>query len=361
EDQIDNNFEDSGLSRLNTVNWEDKRYRRSVMASLVKGVYVLMDDRRRHQQGTEALAPPWWESFDFTLVRSIMNDKDYSIIAAVFEYKPKSNYYDRIIGVFSSKTKIIPGAPKYVIAFRGTAMNHNTVIADMKSNMSVVMNKLQKKPRFKNAMQAVENMVSENGASNIWLAGHSLGSAMAMLVGKNMAKRGNFLESYLFNPPFVAAPIEFIKSRRVRRGILLGCSLITGLLTTVLQDDQERKQSEVLFTTLSQWVPNLFLHPDDIICSGYIAYFEQREVLESWELGNIGRLATQHSWQGLFMNAIGKEHWSEELQLIPSACVTTGSCNIKPHRLSQWFTDDSVSDPKEYRYKTGKAPIPIMT
>ncbi|KAI3957041.1 hypothetical protein MKW92_006141, partial [Papaver armeniacum] len=329
---------------------QDKCYRRSVIASLVKGVYVLKDDHRRHRKGSEALAPPWWEAFDFKLVRSIMDDGDCSIIGAVYEYKAKSNNYGRLIGAFSSKKNNLTGAPKYVIAFRGTSVNQDTFIGDMKLNMNLLMNKLHRRSRFEKAMQAVESMVSEYGASNIWLAGHSLGSAIAMLAGKTMAKEGIILESYLYNPPFVAAPIEFITSRRVRRGVLVACSLITATLTVVLQNKEERQQSEDLFKTLSLWVPNLFVHPDDIICSGYIAYFEQQEVLENWELGNIGRLATRHSWHGLFMNAVGKEYWSEESHLIPSACVTTSSCNPKPHRLNQWFTNDSVSDPKVYRY-----------
>ena len=36
-------------------------------------------------------------------------------------------------------------------------------------------------------------MVAAVGDSNVWLAGHSLGSAMAMLAGKSMAKTGTFL------------------------------------------------------------------------------------------------------------------------------------------------------------------------
>ncbi|KAI3854509.1 hypothetical protein MKX03_033416 [Papaver bracteatum] len=391
ENQTENTFEDSGLSRLTKeTKWQDERYRKSVMASLVKGVYVLKDDHRRHRQGSEALAPPWWESFGFKLVSNIMDDGDCSVIGAVYEYDPKSNNnYDRLIGFFSwhmftcitqcllgvtaftcvigtlasilnlllkkrkgffsSKERCLIGAPKYVIAFRGTSTRKDTFIGDMSCNANLFINKLHRRSRFRNAIQAVENMVSEKGADNIWLAGHSLGASVAMLAGKTMAKEGNFLESYLYNPPFIAAPIEFIPSEIVRNGILVSCSLITLSLAAALQDDKERQQSEDLFTTLSPWVPNLFLHPADTICSGYIAYFEQREMLESWGLENVGRLATRHSWQGLFMNAIGVEDWSEELHLIPSACVTT-SCNPESHKLRQWFTDDSVSDPKLYRY-----------
>ncbi|XP_026438613.1 GDSL esterase/lipase At4g10955-like isoform X1 [Papaver somniferum] len=336
--QIEHDFTLSGPSHLTTVNWNDERYRRSTMASLVKGVYVLKDDHRQHRQGSEALAPLWWESFHFKLLHGLTDDEDSSIFGAVYEYKPKSNNYLGLIR-----------APKYVIAFRGTSKNKDTVLEDMSCNMNILLNNLHSTPRFAKAMKVVRKMVSENGASNIWLAGHSLGAAMAMGTGKTMAKEGVFLEAYLFNPPFIAAPIEPIGNRLVRYGLLVACTTITVGLTVFLQSNQEMQQSEDLFTSLSPWIPNLFLHPDDTICSGYIAYFELQEMFKSCGLEIIGRLEAQHSWQGLFMNAIGLENWSEELHLIPSARVTTSS-NPKPHKLSQWYTDNSVSVPKVYQY-----------
>ncbi|KAM0068190.1 putative fungal lipase-like domain, alpha/Beta hydrolase [Helianthus debilis subsp. tardiflorus] len=60
--------------------------------------------------------------------------------------------------------------------------------------------------RFDITMQAVRNLVrSQALKSNIWLTGHSLGSAMALLAGKRMAKTGIFLDSYLlyFNLRFL--------------------------------------------------------------------------------------------------------------------------------------------------------------
>ncbi|KAI3977113.1 hypothetical protein MKX01_042803 [Papaver californicum] len=316
--QADNDFKLSGLSRLTTVNWQDERYRRSIIASLVKGVYVLKSDHRQHLKGCEALAPPWWESFNFKLLRFLTDDGDC--------------------------------APKYVVAFRGTMIKQDSFVGDMKLNINILFNTLHRRSRFVKAMEAVENMVSEKGASNIWLAGHSLGAAIAMLAGKTMAKEGIFLESYLYNPPFIAVPIELIPSRRVRHGLLVACTVVTAGLTIVLKNKQQRQQSEDLFRTLSVWVPNLFLNPSDLICSEYIAHFEHREKMRSDGVGFLANLATRHSCQGLFMNAVGKELWSEEKShLIPSACVTTSS-DPRPHRLSQWFIDNSVSVPKVYLY-----------
>ncbi|KAI3842623.1 hypothetical protein MKX03_027287, partial [Papaver bracteatum] len=295
------------------------------MASLVKGVYVLKDDHRRNRQGSEALAPLWWKSFNFNLVRSIMADGDCSIIGAVYQYNPKSNnYYDRLKGFFPWHMLVSVAAficiIQCILGTVGTSLRSDSFIGDMTSNMNLLVNKLHHRSRFRKAMQAVEKLVTEKGADNVWLTGHSLGASVAMLAGKTMAKKGVFLESYLYNPLFIAAPIQSIRSSILKYCFQAACTVITIGLASFLQNNQERQQSEDLFTTLSPWVPNLFLHPDDFICSGYISYFELQETFESWGLKFIGNMVAHHSWQGLFMNAIGVDYWSEESHLIPSAC-----------------------------------------
>ncbi|KAI3955684.1 hypothetical protein MKW98_006044, partial [Papaver atlanticum] len=63
-------------------------------------------------------------------------------------------------------------------------------------------------------------------------------------------------------------------------------------LIVAMKDSEERKQSKDLFTYLSIWVPNLFLNPYDIVCSGYIGYSENRENMQSYGVGRIEGLAT---------------------------------------------------------------------
>ncbi|MBA0764182.1 hypothetical protein Gotri_013548, partial [Gossypium trilobum] len=79
-------------------------------------------------------------------------------------------------------------------------------------------------------MKYVEDRVSKAGSSKVWLTGHSLGAAIAMLAGKNMAKRGKFLESFLFNPPYASFPIEtiFKDNKNVIRGLQLTITVING-------------------------------------------------------------------------------------------------------------------------------------
>ncbi|MCL7045539.1 hypothetical protein MKW94_001701 [Papaver nudicaule] len=320
------NFNHSGLLSLRTVNWQSEQNRRSILASLVKGVYVLENDRQHKRQACQALAPAWWKSFNFQLSRVLTDESDSSIFGAVYKLTPNSNNFYPI------------GAPRYVIAFRGTMLNKCNIIQDGKLNLKILTNKLHNTGRFEKALQAVENMVSEKGACNFWLAGHSLGAAIAMLSGKTMAKEGIFLESYLYNPPFIAAPMESIKGKKVKRVIFGARSLETT--------------SEDLFTTLSLWVPNLFLNPSDPICSGYIRYFDKRETIESSGFEGIEMFEIQNSSEWLLSNDFGNDYCSEELHLIPSARVTTSRTPIQQaHNLSQWFTNYSVSEPKVYSYE----------
>ncbi|KAI3847538.1 hypothetical protein MKX03_013757, partial [Papaver bracteatum] len=326
-------FTDESVSDSKVYSMESEHYRRCIAASLVKGVYVMEDDRQTKRQGCKALAPPWWEFFDFQLLDKLVDEVDWSIFGAVFEFKPKSNNYD-----------YPKGAPRYVIAFRGTVLTEDTAVRDILLDINVFINNLHHRSRSGKAMQAVEKLVSVSGASNVWLAGHSLGSAIAMLAGKKMAKTGNFLVSYLFNPPFVAFLFENFGSRTVKHGI----DLASRLLTHANKDNQEKQPPEHLCKDLSRWVPNMFLHPADVICSGFIKYFELREKMRS--SGCIERFAIPNSLKGLLVNAFGKEYYSEELHLIFSARVTT-SRSILTHGLCQWFTDDSVSETKVYYYK----------
>ncbi|KAI3847544.1 hypothetical protein MKX03_013763, partial [Papaver bracteatum] len=203
----DNDFRYSVLSCLSTVN------------CLVKGVYVKEDDRQKKRQGHRALAPPWWEFFDFQLVEELIDDDESSISAdsstfgAVYEFKPKSNNYYPI------------GAPRYVIAFRGTMLKKHTIVRDMMLNINILINRLSRRSRSDKAIQSVENIVSGEGVSvtDIWLAGHSLGAAIAMLVGINMAQKGNFLES--------AIPSSWFKAA----------------LTVIIKDNEEMQHSQNLF------------------------------------------------------------------------------------------------------------------
>ncbi|XP_038685978.1 GDSL esterase/lipase At4g10955-like isoform X3 [Tripterygium wilfordii] len=183
-------FSRSGPCHLTSVDWDDPDHRRSIAASLVQGVKVLERDRQKKRHGPQAEAPPWWNFFKFKLIDRLVDIDDNSIFGAVYELK--------------SFTK---NAPQYVVAFRGTLLKLDTIRCDLKLDAKCIKNRLHNTSRFEVAMQAVKDMVFKHGANNVWLTGYSLGSAIALLAGKEMVKIGHPIETYLFNPPFLSATI----------------------------------------------------------------------------------------------------------------------------------------------------------
>ncbi|KAI9173478.1 hypothetical protein LWI28_001929 [Acer negundo] len=273
---------------------------------------------------------------------------DSSIFGAIYKFKPPASH----------NNLSTDGCPCYVIAFRGTiiepikSIKLKSLIQDLKLDFDIIRNILHLNSRFEIAMQAVNKMVDTVGSSNVWLAGHSLGSAMALLAGKTMAKTGVFLESFLFNPPFPSALIEGIKHEKVKHGIRIVSNTSTALLALAM-----KKKSGDPYLALAEWAPCLFVNPADHICSGYVGYFKHKKKMVGFGvLGDTERLATQHSLRGLCKSAIsGKE--SEDLEpmhRIPSANLTVNStlsrdC-IQAHGIHQWWSPYLQLESILYKY-----------
>ncbi|KAI3935592.1 hypothetical protein MKW98_002034 [Papaver atlanticum] len=331
-------FDLSGPVHLTSVDWQSGDHRRTIAASLVQGVYVLEHDREHNIQGDEALAPLWWKSFNFQLYRPLVDNKDSSIFGAIYEFKPIAfNYYQAGI------------IPQYVVAFRGTITKKHCFLQDAWLDLNVSMiHEVHKSSRFRIAMETVQNMVSIAGVSNIWLAGHSLGSSIAMLAGKNMANSGSFLESYLFNNPFITVPIErIIKGNKQRNKIHCVSSFLKAGFTVAVKGSQNDT-----FTGLSAWTPNICVNPADGICSKFIRYFERREDMESLGFRGIERLAAQTSVIELLKSAFGRE--SQVIHLIPSAHLTINHSPsqtfMQAHGIHQWFRAGLDLQSKVYHY-----------
>ncbi|XVE89923.1 hypothetical protein DITRI_Ditri20bG0035000 [Diplodiscus trichospermus] len=130
-------------------------------------------------------------------------------------------------------------------------------------------------------MKAVQDMVTADGGSNLWLTGHSLGAAIAMLVGRTMAKAGKFLEAFLFNPPCISLPVDhIIKGKKVKDGLRFAA-------TAYDNNKKQRKRigNEDTFAAISGWIPRIFVNQKDPVCSGYIGYFEHRKKLQDLGAG----------------------------------------------------------------------------
>ncbi|XP_042480263.1 GDSL esterase/lipase At4g10955-like isoform X2 [Macadamia integrifolia] len=334
------NFFYSGPKFFEPFDWNNERHRVSAAASLVNGVYVSEEDYQNNRGPNEALARPWWDFFHFRLVQYLMEDN--SIFGAVYEFKHPS----------STSHYSIHKAPRCVIAFRGTRLKLGSLQTDIRADIRIFKNEITVTSRFQRAVQTVHNMVTKFGALNIWLAGHSLGSAMAMLIGKNLAKSGVNLKAFLFNPPFSFNPFVSSNDENLKHFLRVK-SFITAGLTLFLKDNDKISASHDDFLAVSSWIPYLFVNPVDPFSSGYIGYFKRRKLMEKIGARKFEELATQNSLSNLMFGNTE----TEPFQVLPSAQLTinsssSASCGmLSAHGLCQWWSKDVILHGIEYRYK----------
>lgn len=320
-------------------------HRRCIAASLVRGAYVVERDRQHGREGPNALAPPWWKSFNFQLIQELVDPEDSSVFGCVYH-----NYLSHD-----------EHAPKYIITFRGNILKPPTMCQDLKLDLLCIRNLLHRSSRYQRGLKAVRERVAEAGANNIWLAGHSLGSAIALLIGRNMVRmdRCHIDQTYLFNPPFTSTvPLnKIMKNEKLRQGWRVASSVINGGLSTAIKLGCRQKPEQPRddpFTVLSGWFPYFFVNPSDPICSGYIAYFGNREKIP----GKLGKLAAQSSiLTTISAAARGKDSDSdfEPFHLVPNAHLTTNRCpsegSRQAHKIHQWWSSDVQLDYKLHEFK----------
>ncbi|KAL3738337.1 hypothetical protein ACJRO7_019807 [Eucalyptus globulus] len=314
----------------------------AVVACLVQCVYVLELDRQKKRKGDKALAPPWRETFGFQLKRPLVDKADSSIFGAIFEYNPPPYSCNHSAG-----------GPRFVVAFRGTLFKKKSFLRDTWLDFQVILNNLHSTSRCQTAIQEVEDLVATAGYSGeVWLTGHSLGSAIALQAGKNMAKKEVYLESLLFNPPYPSVPTEKIKSKSLKLTLHLAKSVLRAGVAVAKQSPLQRKQSESSFAAMSPWVPKLFVNEADYVCFEYIGYFGYGNWMRKHRLENIYKFASQYSLRSLlFMSK--KEAQTEPLHLIPSANLTINSKPPKrflsAHGISEWWKPNLELESEVYQ------------
>ena len=318
---ISDAYGELNLFALYSFGRNNVNHRRSIIASLVQGVYVQEYDRQQRLKEPRALplAPPWWEFFDFQLYCVLSDQVDTSVFGAVYE---KCNSYD-------SASK----APKYVIAFRGNFISEGTIVRDLKLDVECYFNKLNSDDaRFVIGMDKVKEMVSIcGGAPNMWLAGYSLGAAMALSAGKDMARLNHRIETYLYNPPFPSLTDILMKltksNEKTQDKIRIAKNFVKATLVAAAQASNKAQHDP--FSALYDWHPNLFVNRGDLICSGYIAYFE-------------------HISSGTTL-----PRGAQGLHLLPSANLYINTKNIpllQAHAHEQWWNHDTDCELKVYHY-----------
>ncbi|CAM0953218.1 unnamed protein product [Alopecurus aequalis] len=328
----EDNFDISGPMHLRSngadskivIDWNNAEHRRCVMACLVKGTCVMENDRLKCRTYNNAeLAPAWWQSFGFAREKAFVND---SVENHQFTY-----------GAIFKLMAPSPSAPEYVIAFRGTMLSHPKVMEELLQDFWVVFNALADYTRFKRAHPEIDGLISTN--SNVWLAGHSLGASMALEIGRNlMLEKGRNVRAFLFNTPHVSpAPvINKILSEQSKTRLYTVSFMVKFGLANVLP--WYHKGTKQQFEKLAPWVPELYLNPDDIICRGYIDYFEQRELV-SKKHPRLAKTAARVSYRDMSISMFSSKSLP---YLLPSARLWTSYTDKKEaHGLRQWWKSES--------------------
>nr|CAB3454481.1 unnamed protein product [Digitaria exilis] len=354
---------------------DSDEHRRCVAACIVNGIYIMESDE-------PSLAPAWWESFGFRLLGAPLTFKCECVLCLtktkLFAHRPCSIYGAILEHVMSppGAPRRHPSAPRYVVAFRGTMPRHP---GDMHLNLKILVNKQRACGRFRDArdkvavfLDSIAAAAAPNGRSDaVWLAGHSLGASIALDVGRDMMARRNNgwwnLPAFLFNPPQVSLAPSMLPHtlRRVAKGVIYPTSYAAkaALGTTVLRTHE--RDMDTLFDTLAPWVPELYVHERDVICQGFIDYFEQRhKMLNRW-FRPVAEVAMKLSLRDMIisLSTSGTESGEDQRvrpHLLPSARLWKNSSYHDAHGLEQWWRPDRELRLSSRRYSDHGAEAEIF-
>ncbi|GMH11945.1 hypothetical protein Nepgr_013786 [Nepenthes gracilis] len=292
--------------------WKDMNYKRTVIACFIQAVYLLELDRQENRTEGNALAPKWWLPFKYKLVHTLIDDRDGSIYGATLEWDRSAALADFIL--------IRPcGAPRTVLALRGTLLKGPTIRRDLEDDLRfLAWESLKGSVRFKGALEALKSVADKYGSGNVCVAGHSLGAGFALQVGKVLAKQGIYVEAHLFNPPSVSLAMSLrnvgekvgIVWKRFKSMLPSGCENQLETITT---------STDGSVVAPKKWVPHLYVNNSDYICCRY----------------------TDSAATG----SKGESHGVEE-NAIPAAAArlfVLSKANqkfVEAHGLEQWWADD---------------------
>ncbi|CAG7892797.1 unnamed protein product [Brassica rapa] len=325
---------------LISSSWKDPNYKRTVMACFIQAAYLLELDRQENRNAQNALAPKWWIPFKYKLSQTLIDERDGSIFGAVLEWDRAAAMSDLVV--------IRPsGAPKAVLALRGTILKSLTMRRDIEDDLRfLAWESLKGSVRFSVALEALQSVAKRYGSSNVCIVGHSLGAGFALQVGKALAKEGLFVDAHLFNPPSVSLAMSL---RNIGEKAGFAWRRLMSMLPQkneplILNGDEAEKgppspgsgsgfrnwvpsfygQNQKSSVDLRKWVPHLYVNDSDYICCHYT---EQDGVNEKREVNN-------------------KENNSPGVNTIPQAAaklfvMSKGKQKfLEAHGLEQWWSDN---------------------
>ncbi|PIN11578.1 hypothetical protein CDL12_15820 [Handroanthus impetiginosus] len=237
--------------------WKDSNYKRTVMACFIQAVYLLELDNQENRTKDNALAPKWWTPFKYKFVKALIDERDGSIFGAIFEWD--------LVAAFADFVPVRPtGAPRAVLAFRGTLLKSPTIRRDIEDDLRfVAWESLKGSVRFSCGLKALRSICEKYGSKNVCIAGHSLGAGFALQVGKALAKEGIYVEAHLFNPPSVSLASS-LKNISKRAGDMW--KKVRSMLPSYAETQTVSKSAT---SASNQWIPHLYVNNSDYICCYY--------------------------------------------------------------------------------------------
>ncbi|XP_065858608.1 GDSL esterase/lipase At4g10955 [Euphorbia lathyris] len=294
--------------------WKDQKYKRTVIACFIQAVYLLEIDRQESRTEENALAPKWWTPFKYKLTQTLIDERDGSVFGAVLEWDRSAALADMIL--------IRPsGAPKAVLALRGTLLKGPTIRRDIEDDLRfLAWESLKGSIRFKVTLEALKSVAESYGSSNVCIAGHSLGAGFALQVGKALAKEGIYVEAHLFNPPSISIAMS-LRNIGERAGFAwkkIKSMLPSSRESPATDNDVEDKTLAVGLRNwipnlrnnsaigIKKWVPHLYVNNSDYICCSYTDPDANKE---NEGCTNGAKLFVMSKGNQKFMEAHGLEQW----------------------------------------------------
>ncbi|XP_009631152.1 GDSL esterase/lipase At4g10955-like [Nicotiana tomentosiformis] len=311
-----------GWRELISSSWKDESYKRITMACFVQAVYLLELDRQENRSRETALAPQWLTPFKYKLVEVLVDERDGSIFAAVLEWDQAAALADFI--------PVRPtGAPKVVLAIRGTLLRNPTIRRDIEDDLRyLAWESLKGSFRFDRVLADIKSIINIQGSKNVSITGHSLGAGFALEVYKALAADGTYIEAHLFNPPSVSLAMSlrilggkagFVWKRFKSMLPSNSQNLGKGADEAAAEVTESRITSE-----LKQMLPmpHLYVNTGDYICyyynypdGGQNSIFHSNKEKEA-------KLRNGQTGVKLFVVSKGKQRF------------------LEAHRLQQWWSDD---------------------
>ncbi|GAB2275182.1 hypothetical protein Dimus_009944 [Dionaea muscipula] len=296
--------------------WKDGNYKRTVMACFIQAVYLLEIDRQENRTEENALAPKWWLPFKYKLVQTLIDNRDGSIFGAILEW-------DRSAALSCFVLMRPSGAPKAVLALRGTLVKGPTIWRDLVDDLRfLAWESLKGSVRFNAALEALKSVTNKYGSGNVCIAGHSLGAGFALQVGKALAKEGIYVEAHLFNPPSVSLAMS-LRNIGERAGIvwkrfksmLPSSSEVQQPITT----NDQNKSAAIIDASKKKWLPHLYVNNSDYICCYYT---DSAAATAAANAGGVNENVIPAAVAKLFVLSKGNQKF------------------LEAHRLEQWWADD---------------------